>query len=254
MTVSEATAVLARAGVPNAAHDARVLARHADFEALVARRAEREPLQYILGRAPFRHLEVLVGPGAFIPRPETELLAGWVIDAVREHVRPRVVDLCSGPGTIALAVALELPQADVHAVEIDAVAAEWAHCNVEATGLPVTLHTSSVADALPDHNSRVDAVVANPPYIVRGSIDQPEVRDFEPAVALYDDSADGLAVIRAVIATARRLLRSGGLVAVEHGDDQGAEVAKHLHANGFVDVEDHRDLTGRDRFVTGRLP
>src|SRR3954452_4458923 len=119
MTVAQAAETLRRAGVPSAEHDARLLAKHDNFDELVARRAAREPLQYIVGSAPFRHLDILVGPGAFIPRPETELVAGWVIDNVKTLEAPVVVDLCAGPGTIALAVAQDVPVARVHAVEVD---------------------------------------------------------------------------------------------------------------------------------------
>src|SRR4051794_2681566 len=123
MTVAEATETLRRAGVPSPEHDARVLAQHDNFDELVARRATREPLQYIVGSAPFRHLDILVGPGAFIPRPETEVVAGWVIDAISAHDAPVVVDLCTGPGTIALAVAQEVPHARVFAIEVDEASA-----------------------------------------------------------------------------------------------------------------------------------
>jgi release factor glutamine methyltransferase len=250
MTIAEAARRLVAAGVPSARHDARVLSRHDHFDELVRRRAAREPLQYIIGSAPFRHLEILVGPGAFIPRPETELLAGWVIDRLRGQNAPVVIDLCSGPGTIALAVADELPGARVHAVEVDPVAAQWAKRNIDASGLPVSLHVTDICAAPPELGGTADAVVANPPYLIKGTVDQPEVRDFEPEVALYD-TGDGLDVIRTVVVAARQLLRNGGLVAIEHGDDQGPAVAQLLRASGFSNVEDHRDLAGRDRFSTG---
>ena len=154
-TIADAATRLAQAGVPSARHDAEALACHVlgvpshelprtdlgpQYDVLVERRAAREPLQYIVGSSAFRRLEVLVGPGAFVPRPETELLAGWVIDALRQRGAPVVVDLCAGPGTIALAVAQELPGAQVHAVESDPAAAAWAQRNIEATGLPVLMH------------------------------------------------------------------------------------------------------------------
>ena len=253
MTINEATRLLAHAGVPSPEHDARVLSHFDDFDERVRRRAAREPLQYIVGSAPFRHLDVLVGPGAFIPRPETELLAGWVIDALKPLDAPVVVDLCTGPGTIALAIAQEVPHAQVYAVELDEAAAAWARRNIDATGLTVHLEVAEMTRALPSLNGTVTAVVANPPYIVRGTIDQPEVRDFEPAIALYDEG-DGLGTIRDVVVAANRLLRLGGLVAIEHGDDQALEVARYLEASGYLEVEDHRDLNGRDRYATGRHP
>jgi release factor glutamine methyltransferase len=251
MTVTQAVETLRRAGVPSPEHDARALAQHEDFAELVARRAAREPLQYIVGSAPFRYLDILVGPGAFIPRPETELLVGWVIDTARALDRPVVVDLCAGPGTIALAVAHEVPAARVHAVEVAASAAVWARRNIDATALPVSLHVADIRDAVPELHGTVDVVVANPPYLVKGSVDQPEVRDHEPEIALYDEG-DGLCVIRDVVVAANRLLRPGGVVAIEHGDDQGAEVTAYLRSSSYAEVTDHRDLTGRDRFATGR--
>ncbi len=251
MTVAEAAAVLARAGVPNPDYDARVLSKYDDFDERIHRRAAREPLQYIVGSAPFRYLDVLVGPVAFIPRPETELLAGWVIDAAKALDRPVVVDLCCGPGTIALSMAHEVPGAQVYAVELDEAAAAWAQRNIEVLGLTVTLAVADMRDAFHDLDGSVDAVVCNPPYVVRGTIDQPEVADHEPAVALYD-GGDGLAVIRTVVDVAARLLRPGGLLAVEHGDTQGSDVVQQFNTAGFVDVADHKDLTGRDRFTTGR--
>jgi release factor glutamine methyltransferase len=270
--IGDAALALADAGVDSARHDAEMLAAFALgvdrahlsrsamfdgaqfelFRSVVIRRAAREPLQYIVGTAPFRHLDVLVGPGAFVPRPETELVAGWVIDALREQRKPAVVDLCAGPGPIALSIAHEVPGAQVYAVEVDPAAASWARRNIEATGLTVTLEVADIVDAVPALNGTCDAVVANPPYLLRGSVEQPEARDFEPEIALYDEG-DGLAVIRSVVTTARRLLRPHGVLAIEHGDEQAAAVTEHLVTSGFVDVEDHRDLAGRDRFATGRL-
>jgi release factor glutamine methyltransferase len=262
-TVAEAAEQLARAGVPSARHDAEAchllgvrtheLPRSdlgSGYEDLVARRARREPLQYIVGSSGFRRLELLVGPGAFVPRPETELLAGWVIDALQMHDSPVVVDLCAGPGTIALAIAYELPGAVVYAVEAEPAAADWARRNIEATGLPVKLAIADVAGVLPELNGTVDAVVANPPYLVRGSVRQPEVQEHEPDVALYADD-NGIAVIQQVLTSAERLLRPGGLVAVEHGDDHGSVVPELVREHGFTDVRDHRDLADRDRFTTG---
>ena len=269
-TIAMAAQQLADAGVPSARHDAEALASHllgvarhqlprddlgADYAALVARRAAREPLQYIVGSTAFRHLELLVGPGVYVPRPETELLAGWVIDAVAGIIAPVVVDLCTGPGTIALAVADEVPGAHVHAVELDPIAAEWARKNVANTGLDVAIHQADASDALPQLDGTVDAVVSNPPYVAVGDEDRldPEVRGHEPARALFADD-DGLAVVSSVVMTARRLLKSGGVVAIEHAADQGEVVPAIVHAAGFVDVRDHRDLAGRDRFTTAQCP
>lgn len=268
ITIADAAQRLADAGVASPRHDAEALAAHLlgvpayelprtdlgpGYDGLVARREAREPLQYIVGTAAFRRLELLVGPGAFVPRPETELVAGWLIEHLESLTEPVVVDLCAGPGTIALAVASEVPAARVHAVEADTAAADWARRNIAATGLPVVLCEAEVDAALHDLDGSVDAVVANPPYLVRELTLDPEVRDHEPDVALFAEG-DGLGVIRRVVETASRLLRPGGLLAVEHADDQGAVVPALLTAVGFVDVEDHRDLAGRDRFATGRRP
>jgi release factor glutamine methyltransferase len=267
-TVRAAADRLAAAGVPSPRHDAEALAVHllttprhelpsddlgSDYDALVERRAAREPLQYIVGTAAFRRLDVLVGPGVFVPRPETEVLVDWVISAVRTVDRPVVVDLCTGPGTIALAIAHEVPGARVCAVDIDPVAIQWARSNVEHTGLPVTLHEGDIADAFSELDGVVDAVVANPPYIPAVDADRldPEVRDHEPARALFADD-DGLAIVCTVIATAQRLLRPGGVLAIEHGEDQGEAVPGLVRAARFLDVTDHRDLAGRDRFTTAR--
>jgi release factor glutamine methyltransferase len=268
--IDDAARALQDAGVESAHHDAEVLAAHAlgvdrsklatagvfsggqfdAFRTLIMRRAKREPLQYILGSATFRRVDLFVGPGAFVPRPETEVVAGWVIDQYVGHGAPVIVDLCAGPGTMALALVQEIPNATVHAVEMDATAAEWAKRNIEATGLDLTLHVADVADCLADLDATVDVVVANPPYLVRGTVDQPEVVDHEPEIALYAGD-DGIAVIRQVVATAHRLLRAGGTLAVEHGDTQGSVVPALLRAHGFTEVNDHQDLTGRDRFTTG---
>lgn len=269
-TVAAAAQRLADAGVPSARHDAEALAAHllgvgrheiprddlgAAYDDLVRRRAAREPLQYIVGTAPFRHLELLVGPGVYVPRPETELVAGWVIDALAGVHEPLVVDLCTGPGTIALAIAGEVTGARVHAVEIDPAAASWARKNVEHTGLDVTVHEADATHALSHLDGTVDAVASNPPYVSVGDehrLDQ-EVRDHEPSRALFADD-DGLAVVSVVAMSAKRLLRPGGVVAIEHSAEQGQTVPALLRAVGFVDVTDHRDLAGRDRFTTARNP
>ncbi len=268
--LDRAVAVLAEAGVPSPRVDAEILAvdgigltrvalrRAADpgsaYWDLVARRARREPLQHLLGRAWFRHIEVAVGPGVFVPRPETEVVAGAAVDeaARASHAghTPVVVDLGTGSGVIALSVALEVPAARVHAVEADAGAYAWARRNVE--GSRVTLHLADLADCLPEHDGQVDVVVSNPPYIPPDGVPvDPEVRDHDPARALYGSGPDGLGEVRAVVATAARLLRPGGLLVVEHADRQAASVAGLLQ-RAWCDVRCHRDLTDRPRFVTGR--
>lgn len=266
--LDRATAQLREAGVPSPHNDAALLAVEglglpraglgtlADpgttYWSLVDRRTRREPLQHILGRAWFRHLEVSVGPGVFVPRPETEIVAGAAIEAARGVVstgrRPVVVDLGTGSGVIALSVAHEVPTAVVHAVEADPDALVWARRNLATSA--VRLHAGDLADALGELNARVDVVVSNPPYIPPGAIPRdPEVAVHDPARALYGSGADGLGEVRAVIATAARLLACGGLLVVEHADTQ-ADAVLALLGGSWQDASGHRDLTGRDRFVT----
>jgi release factor glutamine methyltransferase len=230
-------------------------AQYAALQALVVRRAGREPLQHIVGSVGFRYVELAVGPGVFIPRPETESVAGAAIDAARRTgvPKPVVVDLCSGSGAIALSVAHEVPNAVVHAVELDAGALEWLRRNASAReragDSPVTIHDGDAAHAVPELDGEVDVVVSNPPYVAEDELVQvdPEVRDHDPHLALVA-GADGLDVIRSVERTAARLLKPGGVVVVEHSDRQG-ESAPALFTDGWRDVSDHHDLVGRPRYV-----
>src|SRR5690606_16899961 len=184
------------------------------LDELVERRAAREPLQHLVGSAGFRGIELLVGPGVFVPRPETEQVAGAAIDAaervVRERGRAVVVDLCTGSGAIALAVAAEVPAARVHAVELDTAALGWARRNLEASPDRdrVGVLRGDARTALVELDGTVDVVVANPPYIPPDAepVD-PEVRDHDPAVALYGLGPDGLEVPRGIVRAAARLLR-----------------------------------------------
>jgi release factor glutamine methyltransferase len=227
------------------------------FHRLVERRASHEPLQHIVGRAAFRHVEVEVGPGVFVPRPETEVLVGWAVETLAELSRtsdraPVAVDLCTGSGVIALSLASELPGVRVHAVELSEDAHRYAQRNLSATG--VELHLGDVAEALTELDGRVDLVVSNPPYVPLDAYEsvEVEVRDFDPPVALWS-GADGLQMIRAVESTAARLLRRGGWVGCEHSDNQGAAVSDVFAGSGaWSDVRDHQDLAGRSRFVTAR--
>lgn len=265
MSPHEVAEVLQRAGVPSAEHDARVLVAHAaatgeDLDELVRRRAARVPLQHITGVAGFRYLDLAVGPGVFVPRPETEVVAGLAIDLARAAgERPVVVDLCSGSGAIALSVAHEVPQAQVHAVELDPDALEWLRRNAadrrRAGDTGVEVHQDDAAHALPELDGKVDVVVSNPPYVAEEEMPHvdPEVRDHDPHLALVADH-DGLAVVRAVAAAAARLLRSGGHVVVEHSDRQGESAPAVLTEAGFIDVRDDVDLTGRPRVARGRKP
>lgn len=234
--------------------DAAQLARLDD---LTERRRGREPLQYLLGVAPFRRIELAVGPGVFVPRPETELLAGWGIDAAPSGA-VTVVDLCSGSGAIALAVAAELPDARVLAVERAAPALDWLRRNAAdraaAGDRPIEVVAGDVTDPglLPELSGRVDLVLCNPPYVPSRTAVPPEVAGYDPADAVFG-GVDGLAVIRPVIALAARLLRPGGLLGVEHDDTHAEAVPALVRADGrFTAVTDHPDLTGRPRFVTAR--
>jgi release factor glutamine methyltransferase len=220
------------------------------FAGLVARRARRIPLQHLLGTAAFRHLELAVGDGVFIPRPETELLAGWGI----EHTPPGgvVVDLCSGSGAIALSLADESAAGEVVAVERSPAALAWLRRN--AAGRPVEVVEGDVTHPalLADRRGAVDVVLCNPPYVPDGTPVPPEVSAHDPTPAVFG-GADGLAVIRPVIALAAALLRPGGWFGVEHDDTHASAVPDLLRADPrFAEVGEHDDLTGRPRFATAR--
>ncbi|MEV0153236.1 peptide chain release factor N(5)-glutamine methyltransferase [Micromonospora sp. NPDC050686] len=226
------------------------------FDALVARRADREPLQHLTGVAGFRHLELAVGPGVFVPRPETELLAGWGVARGGRVPAPLVVDLCSGSGAIALAVAQELPAAWVMAVERSPEALRWLRRNAAdraaAGDRPIEVVAADVTDPelLADLTGRVDVLLCNPPYVPRSVVVPPEVAGHDPDEAVFG-GADGLAVIRPVVRRAAELLRPGGVLGIEHDDTHGSAVPELLAADGrFEAVEEHRDLTGRPRFAT----
>ncbi len=217
---------------------------------LVDARARRFPLQHLVGSAAFRHVEVEVGPGVFVPRPETELLAGWAIDHARSIEAPVVVELCAGSGAISLAIVDEAPHAVVHAVELDPPAFEWAVRNLVGTG--VDLRLGDMTDAFAELDGTVDVVVANPPYIPLDAWESvaPEARDHDPGLALWSGD-DGLDAMRVVERVAHRLLKPGGVVGAEHADAQG-ESAPAVFLDRWNDVRDHRDLADRPRFVTAR--
>jgi release factor glutamine methyltransferase len=281
--VRAASRQLAAAGVEQADADAVVLAAHVlrtstsdvrrlmvlgaetppgleDMAALVAERARRVPLQHLTGRAPFRHLELSVGPGVFVPRPETEVVAGLAVHLLRELAdterrAPVVVDLCTGSGAIALSLKQEVPAASVHAVELSDLAHAWAVRNRDDLGLDVQMLLGDATTAFAELEGDVDVVVSNPPYIPLEAFESvaPEARDHDPALALWS-GPDGLDAMRVVEQVAARLLRPGGVVGAEHADVQGeAAPAVFAGAGRWVDVRDHRDLAGRPRFVTARL-
>lgn len=233
---------------------AQVEARDAaTVQALVARRAAREPLQHITGRAAFRALDLAVGPGVFVPRPETELLAQFAIDALRAVAAPEpvAVDLGTGSGAIALSLATEVPHAVVYAVERSPEAFAWARRNVEDSGA-VNCHLieGDLASAFRDLDGTVSVVASNPPYVPAEAIPvDPEVHLYDPELALYGGE-DGLDVVRDVSLAARRLLHPGGTVVIEHGESQGDAVRAILSADGWRGPATHRDLTTRDRVTT----
>ncbi|WP_328391322.1 peptide chain release factor N(5)-glutamine methyltransferase [Nocardia sp. NBC_00416] len=229
-----------------------------DYRTLVARRAERTPLQHLTGQSFMGEIDLEVGPGVFVPRPETELLFAWALvhlEAVRHDHTPVVVDLCTGSGALALAVAHARPDAEVHAVELDPDALRWARRNAElrsaAGDTAITLHHDDVTDPnlLTELSGSVDIVVANPPYIPDGAELSPEVAEHDPHRALFGGT-DGLAVIRPLVPLIGRLLRPGGGTAIEHDDSNGGELARLLAADSrFEEIVEHPDLAGKPRFV-----
>jgi release factor glutamine methyltransferase len=218
---------------------------------LVAERASRVPLQHLTGRAHFRGLELEVGPGVFVPRPETELLVDLALRSLAGREAPVVVDLATGSGAIALAVKQEWPAASVYAVELTDLAHAWAVRNRDRLGLDVTIERGDARHAYPELVRAVDVVTCNPPYIPDDQVPvDPEVRDHDPREALYGGSGDGLALPLAMGARAAALLRDGGTLVMEHADTQGAALPRALAGTGDWDkVVDHVDLLGRPRCV-----
>jgi release factor glutamine methyltransferase len=278
LAILEAERVLAAAGVESARVDAELLAAHVigvdrgrlmlnplidppaleQLRKLVERRAAREPLQHLLGTAVLGPVAVAVGPGVFTPRPETELLLEWGLREIADVAAPVVVDLCTGTGALALAVATSRPDAVVHAVELDPAALTWARRNVAehaaAGGTPVTVHAADVRrpDLLVELETRVDLVLCNPPYVPDGTPLPPEVTGWDPPTAVYG-GPDGLEIIRAVVSASAALLRYGGALAIEHDDTHGETVPALLRRRRVLtDVEEHLDLAGRPRFATAR--
>lgn len=236
------------------------------FERSVDRRSLREPLQYIVGQAPFRLMDLAVGPGVFIPRPETESVVQAGLDwlaglGVRN---PLVVDLCAGSGAVGLSVAFEYPGARVTAVEKSPQAASWARFNAlrqeEAIASSGSSYRLVEADALDplnlaDLDGRVDLIISNPPYVPEGQVpEQPEVRDWDPDQALYGGSADGCAIPGLVIRRAATLLRPGGFLVMEHDTSQGEATRREAGLAGLVQVRTGSDLAGRPRFLTAAKP
>lgn len=225
---------------------------------LTEERARRIPLQHLTGRAPFRSIELAVGPGVFVPRPETEIVAQFAIDALQlvPDPEPIALDLCTGSGALALAMAHEVPGARVWAVEMSREAHAWAERNVaewgdgrvslvqgDVTALAAIMELAPLA-------GRVHVLVSNPPYVPSGMVPRdPEVRDHDPQLALYGGE-DGLDIVRSISRSARALVVSGGTVVIEHAESQGRAIRELLTADGWRAAATHPDLTGRDRATT----
>ncbi|ADB76710.1 peptide chain release factor N(5)-glutamine methyltransferase [Geodermatophilus obscurus] len=274
--LADAARRLADAGVESPRVDAELLLAHvlgvsraglltlgevpddavARFEGLAGQRADRVPLQHLTGRAPFRSLELAVGPGVFVPRPETEQLVEWALARLAGLAEPVVVDLGSGSGAIALSIAHEHPGARVTAVERDPGAIEWTRHNAAsraaAGDTPVDVLSGDMTDPglLRELDGTVDLVVSNPPYVPDGATVPREVADHDPPLALWG-GPDGLDVVRGLLRTAARLLRPGGGLGIEHADQQGGALPALVRASGsWTGVEDHPDLAGRPRYTT----
>lgn len=278
LAILEAQRTLAAAGVPSPRADAEWLAANllgvertklmmvplVDPEVvealreLVRRRAARVPLQHLTGTATLGNVTLSVGPGVFIPRPETELLLAWGLAGLEGVDAPVVVDLCTGSGALGLAVANARPDATVHAVECDPVALSWARRNADEQACigdtPIHLHAGDVADPLllTALDGLVDLVLCNPPYVPDSTPVPPEVREHDPPHAVFG-GRDGLDVVRHAITCATRLLRPGGGMVIEHDDTHGGSVPALMSARRVLtSVEDHTDLAGRARFATAR--
>jgi release factor glutamine methyltransferase len=268
--IEAAEAALAQAGIGAPRADAELLAAHAagtdrgrlalveagpDFferyGALVAQRVNRVPLQHIIGTTAFGPVNVHVGPGVFIPRPETEAMLEWAVAQPLSR-RPVIVDPCTGSGALAFALSKHWPEARVIAVDDSEPALEYAQRNLEGTGVELLKADVTEPGLLPDLNGRVDLIVANPPYIPDGAQLEPEVAEHDPPHALFG-GPDGMTVIHAIVDLAATWLRDRGLCAVEHDDTTSARtVEAFTRAGRFEDITARRDLTGRRRFVTAR--
>lgn len=284
--ISQASSQLREAGIDTPEHDAKLLLAEAtgvelrdvdramlmgecvgtseqlaDFRAMLDRRAKREPLQYIVGHAPFRYLDLKVGPGVFIPRPETETVvqAGmdWLTANGLDH--PRVVDLCAGSGAIGLSVATELPGSRVWAVELSRDTAQWTRRNLMeaarshpsiASNYQLEIADATALTTLAHLDGAIDIVISNPPYVPLTQVpQQPEVRDHDPELALYGGSADGTLIPERIITRARRLLRPGGVLIMEHDVSQGDRLVSFAAHAGFTGAYTGKDWTGRDRYL-----
>jgi release factor glutamine methyltransferase len=266
--IDAAEAALAKAGVASPRADAEQLAAHAagvdrgrlalvdagpdffeTYAGLVAERVNRRPLQHIVGTAAFGPVTLHVGPGVFVPRPETEAMLEWAV-AQRLPQDPVIVDLCTGSGALAFALSKNWPTARIVAVDDSEEALEYANRNLAGAGVELIHADVTGPDLLPELDGSVDLLVANPPYIPDGAVLEPEVAEHDPSHALFG-GPDGMAVIDAIVDLAARWLRDGGRCAVEHDDTTAARTVEAFTRTGrFDDVVSRRDLTRRPRFVT----
>jgi release factor glutamine methyltransferase len=277
--LSDASGKLSSAGVTSATVDAELLACYclnisrsdlqlmvatkqvfpseslAGFELALARRVAREPLQHITGTAPFRHVELAVGPGVFTPRPETEQVVDFALEKISAIANPLVVDLCSGSGAIAISLATEISGSNVYAVELSKDAYGYLVRNAISYGLEETyLRNQDLQFCLPELDGQVDLVISNPPYIPNDSVPiDLEVQLHEPSMSLYG-GVDGLDVVRQISTRAMKLLKSGGLLVMEHADSQSRDIGKLLLAEGWVEIEARLDLAGKERMISAVKP
>lgn len=260
MLMGSETSELAKQGAKQSGEDA-ALKR---FHTMVDRRSKREPLQHITGHAPFRYLDLKVGLGVFIPRQETELVVQEGVDWITKHgmCSAKVVDLCAGSGAIGLSFVTEVPGSEVWAVEKSEQTAQWTRVNLNETAKKYPSIASNyhleIADAtqtptLNQLDGTIDIVLTNPPYVPLADIpQQPEVRDYDPDLALYGGSADGTLIPERIIARAAKLLKNGGLLVMEHDITQGERLSAFALSYGFSNVMVHNDYTGRPRYMTAK--
>ena len=266
-----AAAQLAEAGIDSARHDAEQLAAHlagtergrlslvesldedffTRYHDVVAARSRRVPLQHLVGTEAFGPVVLHVGPGVFIPRPETEAMLAWAI-AQRLPIRPVIVDVCTGSGALALALARHLADARVIGIDDSDAALDYARRNVEGSSVELVRADAAAPGLLAELDGRADLVVSNPPYVPDDAVVEPEVAQYDPPHAVFG-GPDGMTVIAAVVRQAGRWLRPGGLFAVEHDDTTSTNTVELVESTGlFEDIKARQDLAGRPRFVTAR--